>query len=80
MFSLVERGGKVRSLHIPNVTAKTLRPIMDEQIAKATRTMSNDGGVRVRHGPPGHHSVTIASMNMFVATFTPTQSRVISRS
>lgn len=57
VFSLVERGGKVRSHHIPNVTAKTLRPIVDEQIAEATRTMSDDGGARVRHGSPDHQSV-----------------------
>jgi transposase-like protein len=57
VFSLVERGGKVRSHHIPNVTAKTLRPIMDMQIAEATRTISDDGGARVRHGSPNHHSV-----------------------
>lgn len=57
VFSLVERGGKVRSHHIPNVTAKTLRPIMDMQIAEATRTISDDGGARVRHGSPDHHSV-----------------------
>lgn len=47
VFSLVERGGKVRSHHVLNVTAKTLRPIMDEQIVKATRTVSdNSGGAR----------------------------------
>jgi hypothetical protein len=57
VFSLVERGGKVRSHHVPNVTAKTLRPIMDQQIAEATRTMSDDGGARARHGSPNHHSV-----------------------
>ena len=57
VFSLVERGGKVRSHHVANVTAKTLRPIMDEQIAEATRTMSDDGGARARHGSPDHHSV-----------------------
>lgn len=56
-FSLVERGGKVRSHHVPSVTGKTLRPIMDEQIADATRTMSDDGGARIRHGSPDHHSV-----------------------
>jgi hypothetical protein len=39
------------------VTAKTLRPIMDEQIAETTRTMSDDGGARARHGSPDHHSV-----------------------
>jgi transposase-like protein len=57
VFSLVERGGKVRSHHVPNVTGKTLRPIIDKQIAEATRTMSDDGGARVRHGSPDHHSV-----------------------
>jgi transposase-like protein len=57
VFSLVERGGKVRSHHVANVTAKTLRPIMDEQIAETTRTMSDDGGARARHGSPDHHSV-----------------------
>jgi transposase-like protein len=56
-FALVERGGKVRSHHLPSITAKTLRPLLDEQIAKATRTMSDDGGARVRHGEPDHHSV-----------------------
>jgi transposase-like protein len=65
VFSLVERGGKVRSHHIPNVTAKTLRPIIDEQIAEATRTMSDDGGARVRHGSPNHHSVN-HSINEYV--------------
>ncbi len=30
---------------------------MDEQIADATRTMSDDGGARARHGEPHHHSV-----------------------
>lgn len=65
VFALVERGGKVRSHHIPNVTAKTLRPIMDEQIADATRTMSDDGGARARHGHPNHHSVN-HSINEYV--------------
>ena len=57
VFSLVERGGKVRSHHVPNVTAKTLCPIMEKQIAAATRTVSDDGGSRPRHGEPDHHSV-----------------------
>jgi len=57
VFSLVERGGKVRSHHVPNVTGKTLRPIMDEQIAEESRTVSDDGGARARHGEPNHHSV-----------------------
>ena len=32
VFALVERGGRVRSQQVPSVSAKTLRPIMVEQI------------------------------------------------
>jgi transposase-like protein len=45
-FSLVERGGKVRSHHIPNVTGKTLRPILEEQIHADTMVHSDTGGSR----------------------------------
>ena len=42
IFSLVERGGNVRSFHVPKVTANTLRPIMREQIEKDTHIMTDD--------------------------------------
>ena len=32
VFSLVERGGKVHSHHVPEVSAKTLRPILEAQV------------------------------------------------
>lgn len=57
VFALVERGGKVRSHHVPNVTAKTLRPILDAQIDDAAKTMSDDGGARVGHERPLHQTV-----------------------
>lgn len=57
VFSLVERKGAVRSHHIPSVSAKTLRPILKEQIAEATKLMSDDGGSRVAREFPGHQSV-----------------------
>lgn len=46
VFSLVERGGKVRSHHVPVVTAANLRPILNEQLAdtKATRLMTDGEG------------------------------------
>lgn len=47
VFALVERGGKVRSHHIPSVNAKTLRPILQAQIDAATYVMSDDGGARL---------------------------------
>lgn len=43
-FSLVERGGRVRSHHVPNVNAKTLRPIMEAQIDRQSYLMTDDAG------------------------------------
>jgi transposase-like protein len=44
VFSLVERGGKVHSHHMPEVSARTLRPILDAQIKDAKRTaLMTDG-------------------------------------
>ncbi len=41
VFSLVERGGEVRSYHVPTVAAKTLRPIVREQIDQDTAMMAD---------------------------------------
>lgn len=43
-FSLVERGGKVRSHHVPNVNAKTLRPILVTQVDRKSFLMTDDAG------------------------------------
>ncbi len=42
VLSLVERNGSVRSFHIPNVTAKTLKPILKAQIAKEANLMTDE--------------------------------------
>lgn len=47
-FALVERGGKVRSFHVPEVAAKTLRPILVSQISRKTSLMTDDAG-QYRH-------------------------------
>lgn len=44
-FSLVEREGKVRSFHVPNVSAKTLRPILHAQLDTRTYVMTDEAGV-----------------------------------
>lgn len=43
VFSLVERDGQVRSWHVPTVNAKTLQPIITEQLknAKGVRLMTD---------------------------------------
>jgi transposase-like protein len=43
VFSLVERGGRVQSHHVPAVTAKTLRPILHTQLHEKTYVMTDEG-------------------------------------
>lgn len=44
VFSLVERGGKVRSEHVPAVSADTLRPILIAQLDRASFLMTDGEG------------------------------------
>ena len=44
-FSLVERDGKVRSFHVPDVTAKTLRPILAAHVSGKSYLMTDDATV-----------------------------------
>lgn len=42
VFALVERGGSVRTHHVPIVNAKTLRPILKAQLAEGGTLMSDE--------------------------------------
>jgi len=44
IFSLVERGGQIRSFHVESVKGSTLKPILFEQIAQDTHIVSDDFG------------------------------------
>lgn len=44
IFSLVERGGKVRSYHVNKVNGATLKPIIREQVEKETHLMTDEHG------------------------------------
>lgn len=48
VFSLVERGGEVRSMHVTSVSAATLRPILIAQIDKQSMLVTDDAG-QYRH-------------------------------
>lgn len=48
VFSLVERGGKVRSKHVPDVSAKTLKPILTRQLDGKSYLMTDEAPV---YGP-----------------------------
>ena len=45
VFSLVERGGKVRSHHVADVSGKTLRPILFTQVSRASNLMTDESAV-----------------------------------
>lgn len=50
VFALVERGGRVRSMHIPSVNAHTLRPILKQQVHEASRVMTDEGAAMYHSG------------------------------
>ena len=50
VLSLVERGGEVRSQHVPAVNAETLRPILAEQLDAGTTLMTDEAK---QYGPIG---------------------------
>lgn len=45
VLSLVERDGRVRSFHVPNVTAQTLKPIIVSHVNKASYLMTDESPV-----------------------------------
>lgn len=48
VIALVERGGRVRSQHIPEVTAKTLGPILEAQLHGASYVYTDEGGAMTK--------------------------------
>ncbi|MGO9809164.1 MAG: IS1595 family transposase [Rhodomicrobium sp.] len=45
VFSLVEREGQVRTFHVASVNSKTLGPIIEQQVHKATMMMTDDSPI-----------------------------------
>jgi hypothetical protein len=50
VMSLVQRGGHVRSFHVPNVTARNLQPIIARHIHTDSRYMTDSGTVSMGLG------------------------------
>jgi transposase-like protein len=67
VLALVERGGKVRSYHVPEVTATTLKPIIVDAIAKDSHFRTDESGVYWEVGEQfaSHRTVT-HSINEYV--------------
>ena len=81
VFSLVERDGAVRSLHVPNVRADNINEVM-RNASSRSRLMTDEAPVFNLLGwrlPRTKPSLT-KRMNTCVATFTPIRSKAFSRS
>jgi hypothetical protein len=59
VMSLVERGGRVRSHHVPEVTAKTLKPILVDAIANDTHFRTDESPLyyKIGEGFASHRTV-----------------------
>jgi transposase-like protein len=67
VMSLVERGGKVRSFHVPEVTATTLKPIIVDAIAKDSHFRTDESGVYWKVGEEfTSHRTVVHSIGEYV--------------
>ena len=67
VVSLVERDGRVRSFHLTEVTAKTLRPILVTQIDRKSYLMTDESGSYVEVGREfGGHGTVNHSIEEYV--------------
>lgn len=68
---MVERDGRVRSFHVPNVTAATLGPVITANVDKATYIMTDDARVydEIGRSFSGHGSVNHSAEEYVRAQF-----------
>jgi transposase-like protein len=67
VVALVERGGKVHSYHVPEVTAATLKPIIVDAIAKDSHFRTDESGVYWEVGEQfASHQTVTHSINEYV--------------
>lgn len=66
VFSMVERGGKVRSMHLTEVTAKTLRPILLAHLDDRAVIMTDDAGIYRKLSNDFAHEVVNHSIEEYV--------------
>lgn len=60
VMTLVERAGRVRSFHVPNVTANVLRPIVGAHVYRDSRFMSDESHI---YTGIGHHFLSHQTVN-----------------
>lgn len=77
VVALVEREGRVRSMHVPNVNAKTLRPILVTQVNRKSALMTDESAVYpavgrefASHGTVNHSANEYVRLGGFMHTNT----------
>ena len=60
ILTLVERGGELRSFHVPEVNSKTLRPILRQQISQSAHVKTDEAGYyrKLRDDFSSHEAVS----------------------
>ena len=67
VLSLVERDGKVRSFHVPSVTAENVRPIIAKNADRASSLMTDESPIYPKAGRDfGYHGTVNHSANEYV--------------
>jgi transposase-like protein len=67
VMALVERGGRVASFHVPNVTAATLKPIIANALATDSHFRTDESGVYWEIGEQfASHRTVVHSANEYV--------------
>jgi transposase-like protein len=67
VMTLIERGGKARSFHVPEVTAVTLKPIIVDAIAKDSHFRTDESGVYWSVGEQfASHKTVVHSIGEYV--------------
>lgn len=67
VMALVERGGRVASYHVPNVTAVTLKPIIAEALSTDSHFRTDESGVYWEIGEQfASHRTVVHSANEYV--------------
>jgi transposase-like protein len=67
VMALVERGGRVASFHVPNVTAATLKPIVAEALSTDSHFRTDESGVYWEIGQQfASHRTVVHSANEYV--------------
>jgi transposase-like protein len=70
VFSLVERDGNVRSFHVASVSAKTLGPVIQENIHKASALMTDESPIYPKLGEGfSYHGTVNHSANEYARAY-----------